>query len=115
MILWCGANTNYTILSYISGNDSIVYALACCVIREVFQCSVLVCFWRVRHAWHKNLMKRCSDMQTRANLSKALGQIVKDISKGCGTVESFDSFMEDFVECKDFMDYFKAIWYPRIG
>lgn len=84
-------------------------------IREVFQCSVLVCFWRVRHAWHKNLMKRCSDMQTRANLSKALGQIVKDISKGCVTVESFDSFMEDFVECKDFMDYFKAIWYPRIG
>lgn len=54
-------------------------------------------------------------MQTRANLSKALGQIVKDISKGCGTVELFDSFMEDFVECKDFMDYFKAIWYPRIG
>ncbi|GJY06142.1 hypothetical protein Tco_0373196 [Tanacetum coccineum] len=54
-------------------------------------------------------------LKTRANLSKALGEIVKDISRGCGTVESFDSFMEDFVECKDFMDYFKAIWYPRIG
>nr|GEV53054.1 zinc ion binding protein [Tanacetum cinerariifolium] len=77
-------------------------------IREVFQCSVLVCFWRVRHACLKNLMKRCLDMQTRANLSKALGQIVKDISKGCGTVEAFNSFMEIFVECKDFMDYFEA-------
>ncbi|GJR10882.1 zinc ion binding protein [Tanacetum coccineum] len=37
------------------------------------------------------------------------------ISKGRETVESFDSLMEHFVECKDFMDYFKAIWYPRIG
>nr|GEX26139.1 zinc ion binding protein [Tanacetum cinerariifolium] len=55
------------------------------------------------------------DMRTRANLSKALGQIVKDISKGCGSVESFVSLMEDVVECEDFMDYFKAIWYPRLG
>nr|GEX66177.1 zinc ion binding protein [Tanacetum cinerariifolium] len=54
-------------------------------------------------------------MRTRANLSKALGQIVKDISQGRGTVESYDSLMEDFVECKDFMDYFKAIWYLRLG
>ncbi|GJV02059.1 hypothetical protein Tco_1335628 [Tanacetum coccineum] len=49
---------------------------------------------KVRHAWHKYLMKRCSDMQTRANLLKALSQIVKDISKGRGTIESFDSLME---------------------
>ena len=27
----------------------------------------------------------------------------------------FEKFMEDFVDCLDFMDYFKAIWYPRIG
>ncbi|XP_071709525.1 uncharacterized protein [Rutidosis leptorrhynchoides] len=84
-------------------------------IRELFQCSVLICFWRVRHAWHKNIIKRCSNMETRAKLSKSLGQIVKDICKGFGSVESFDTFMEDFAECKDFMDYFKAIWYPRIG
>ncbi|GJR63607.1 hypothetical protein Tco_1505769 [Tanacetum coccineum] len=25
------------------------------------------------------------------------------------------SFMEILVECKEFMDYFKASWYPRIG
>ncbi|KAJ6675607.1 ZINC ION BINDING PROTEIN [Salix viminalis] len=30
-------------------------------IREVFQCSVLISFWRVRHAWHKNLIKRFMD------------------------------------------------------
>ncbi|XP_023752833.1 uncharacterized protein LOC111901183 [Lactuca sativa] len=84
-------------------------------IREVFQCSVLISFWRVRHAWHKNLMKRCLDMETRAKLSKTLGQIVKEMCKGCGNVESFDKFMEDFKECRDFMDYFKAIWCPRMG
>ncbi|KAI7746540.1 hypothetical protein M8C21_004682 [Ambrosia artemisiifolia] len=84
-------------------------------IREVFQCSVLICFWRVRHAWHKNLMKRCTTMETRAKLSKALGEIVKNICKGCGTVESFDKFMEDFINCTNFMDYFKAVWYPRMG
>ncbi|KAJ0609562.1 hypothetical protein HanOQP8_Chr03g0121871 [Helianthus annuus] len=84
-------------------------------IREVFQCSVLICFWRVRHAWHKNIMKRCSSMETRAKLSKALGQIVKDICKGFGAIESFDKFMEDNVNCRSFMDYFKAVWYPRMG
>ncbi|KAJ0769609.1 uncharacterized protein LOC110930550 [Helianthus annuus] len=84
-------------------------------IKEVFQCSVLICFWRVRHAWHKNIMKRCSSMETRAKLSKALGQIVKDICKGFGAIESFDKFMEDNVNCRSFMDYFKAVWYPRMG
>ncbi|KAL9993412.1 hypothetical protein Hdeb2414_s1033g00975211 [Helianthus debilis subsp. tardiflorus] len=84
-------------------------------IREVFQCSVLICFWRVRHAWHKNIMKRCSNMETRAKLSKALGQIVKDICKGFGAIDSFDKFMEDNVNCRCFMDYFKAVWYPRMG
>lgn len=84
-------------------------------IREVFQCSVLICFWRVRHTWHKNLMKRCSDVETRAELSRRLGQAVHDICRGPGTVDLFENFMEDFVDCSDFMDYFKAIWYPRIG
>lgn len=84
-------------------------------IREVFRCSVLISFWRVRHAWIGNLMKRCLEMETRAKLSKMLGQIVKEICRGCGTVESFDKFMEDFVECREFMDYFKATWYPRMG
>ncbi|KAG0478762.1 hypothetical protein HPP92_013481 [Vanilla planifolia] len=32
------------------------------IIREVFKCSVLVSFWRVRHLWHKNLIKRCPDV-----------------------------------------------------
>ncbi|CAK9146206.1 unnamed protein product [Ilex paraguariensis] len=84
-------------------------------IREVFQCSVLICFWRVRHAWHKNLMKRCLEIEMRAEISKRLCQAVHNICKGFGAADLFEDFMEDFVDASDFMDYFKAIWFPRIG
>ncbi|KAI8028329.1 hypothetical protein LOK49_LG02G00805 [Camellia lanceoleosa] len=84
-------------------------------IREVFQCSVLISFWRVRHAWHKNLIKRCSEIEMRAEISRRLGQAVYSICRGHGTMDLFDNFMEDFIDGADFMDYFKAIWYPRIG
>ncbi|XP_057981462.1 uncharacterized protein LOC131166868 [Malania oleifera] len=84
-------------------------------IRDVFQCSVLICFWRVRHAWHKNLVKKCSETQMRVEISKRLGQAVHAICRGHETVDLFEDFMEDFIDGSDFMDYFKAIWYPRIG
>lgn len=84
-------------------------------LREVFQCSVLICFWRVRHAWHKNLIKRCPESETRAQISRRLGQSVYNICSGSGTLDLFDDFMEDFVDASDFIDYFKAVWYPRIG
>ncbi|KAL5860558.1 hypothetical protein ACOSQ4_001854 [Xanthoceras sorbifolium] len=84
-------------------------------IRDVFQCSVLVSFWRVRHAWHKNLVKKCTESEMRAEMLSRLGQAVDDICKGHGTVELFEDCMEDFIDASEFMDYFKAVWYPRIG
>ncbi|CAN4127651.1 unnamed protein product [Withania somnifera] len=84
-------------------------------IREVFQCSVLICFWRVRHAWHKNLINKCSELDTCAVIAKRLGQAVHRICKGDGTTELFEQFMEECVDAADFLDYFKAIWYPRLG
>lgn len=84
-------------------------------IREVFQCSVLICFWRVRHAWLKNLMKRCSQTEMRTEIAKKLGQAVNKICKETGTSNVFEAFMEDFVDAAEFMDYFKALWYPRLG
>lgn len=84
-------------------------------IREVFQCSVLISFWRVRHAWHKNLIKRCMETEMCVQISRRLGQTVDDICKGQGTVRLFEVLMEDFVDGSSFMDYFKATWYPRIG
>ncbi|MBA0553521.1 hypothetical protein Golob_012698 [Gossypium lobatum] len=84
-------------------------------VRDVFECTVLISFWRVRHAWHKNLVKRCSETEMCVEISRRLGQAVDDICRGCGNVDLFEKFMEDFVDCLDFMDYFKAVWYPRIG
>ncbi|XP_043692239.1 uncharacterized protein LOC122642727 isoform X2 [Telopea speciosissima] len=84
-------------------------------IRDVFQCSILICFWRVRHAWHKNLLKKCLETELRVEISRRLGQAVYSICKGDGNMDLFEGFMEDFIDCSDFLDYFRAIWFPRIG
>ncbi|XP_051128293.1 uncharacterized protein LOC127249509 isoform X2 [Andrographis paniculata] len=81
-------------------------------IREVFQCTVLISFWRVRHAWHKNLMTRCSEIEMQAEIAKHLSPVVNDIRKG--SVHAFENFMEDLVDAAEFMDYIKAVWHPRI-
>lgn len=92
------------------------FFLFCCIIlRDVFQCSVLISIWRVRHAWHKNLVKRCSEIEMRAEIFRRLGMVVDDICKGNGNVVLFEDCMQDFMDGSDFMDYFKAVWYPRIG
>ncbi|KAF6147702.1 hypothetical protein GIB67_003033 [Kingdonia uniflora] len=85
------------------------------IIREVFQCPVLICFWRVRHAWFKNLVEKCSDIEMRSELSSRLGRAIYSICKGDGNVDLFEDFMEDFLDYSSFMDYFRAVWYPRIG
>ncbi|KAM0947953.1 putative Zinc finger, SWIM-type [Dioscorea sansibarensis] len=85
------------------------------MIREVFQCSVLISFWRVRHAWHKNLIDKCIETNICAEMSKRLGEAVSHVCRGTGDMQLFEAFMEDFVDCSSFMDYFKAVWFPRIG
>lgn len=87
----------------------------CIIFRDVFQCSVLICFWRVRHAWHKNLVKKCIENDMRVEISKRLGEIVDSICRRQGTIRLFEDLMDDFLDESDFMDYFKATWYPRIG
>lgn len=93
-----------------------VFFLFCCIsIRDVFQCSVLISTWRARHAWHKNIVKKCSESETRAEILHQLGCAVDDICKGHGTVDLFKDCMDDFIDSSNFMDYFKAVWYPRLG
>jgi hypothetical protein len=83
--------------------------------REVFQCPVLISLWRIRHAWHKNLVNKCSDNEKRSAMAKFLGDAISSICKGSGDVELFETFMQDFVDCSGFLDYFKALWFPRLG
>lgn len=81
----------------------------------MFQCSVLISFWRLRHAWHKNLVKRCPDTETCAQIFGRLGDAIDAICRKQGTIDLFEGCMEDFIDVSDFMDYFKAVWYPKIG
>jgi len=48
-------------------------------------------------------------------MSKRLGEAMSEICIGQGTVKLFDEFMKDFVDNSEFLEYFKAVWYPRIG
>lgn len=84
-------------------------------IRDVFHCPVLFSFWRIRHAWHKNILKHCTNTPMSVEISEQLGQAIDNICRGCGTVDLFEDFIEDFVDESMFMDYFKAVWYPRLG
>lgn len=85
------------------------------VIRDVFQCAVLISFWRVRHSWHKNLVRKCSNIGMQADVSKRLGELVSDICRGRISLDSFNDFIEDFAACSDFLDYFKGVWFPKLG
>ncbi|KAL5998429.1 hypothetical protein ACLOJK_009369 [Asimina triloba] len=46
---------------------------------------------------------------------RRLGQMVYIICKENADFNCFEDFMEDFVDCSEFLDYFKATWVPRMG
>jgi hypothetical protein len=83
--------------------------------REVFHCPVLISLWRIQHARHKNLVNKCSDIEKRSVMAKCLGDAISIICRGTGDVELFEAFLQDFVECAGFLDYFKVVWLPRLG
>lgn len=83
--------------------------------REVFQCSVLLSYWRVRHSWHKNLVGKCSDTELCVEMSRRLGQAIDDVCQRNGDFDLFQKFAEDFVDCVEFLDHFVAVWLPKLG
>jgi hypothetical protein len=48
-------------------------------------------------------------------MAKRLGNVISSICRGNGGMELFEAFLEDFVDCFSFLDYFKALWFPRLG
>jgi hypothetical protein len=50
--------------------------------REVFHCPVLISLWRIRHAWHKSLVNKCSDIEKRSAMAKRLGDAMSIICRG---------------------------------
>lgn len=60
-------------------------------------------------------MKRCSEIEMRAGIAKKLGEAVHTICRGVGSLKTFEDIMEDVVNAEDFLEYFKAVWLPRLG
>ena len=69
----------------------------------------------MRHAWHKNLMEKCSNEDMRAEIFRRLGSVVSCICLEGGGVDLFSDFLEEFIDSVDFIDYFKSTWFPRLG
>ncbi|KAA0036918.1 Zinc ion binding protein isoform 1 [Cucumis melo var. makuwa] len=84
-------------------------------IREIFQCSVLLSFWRVRHAWHKNILKKCVENEKRAEILRQLEKTVDGVCRGDENVDSFELMIKDQADDPEFVDYFKATWCSRLG
>jgi hypothetical protein len=105
----------YLFLNYLYLLELLNLYVLCIFLRNVFECSVLICFWRVLHIWHKNLVKKCLATEMQVEISRWLWQAVDKICQGQGTVGLFEDLLDDFIDESDFMDYFKAIWYPRMG
>ncbi|KAG6519632.1 hypothetical protein ZIOFF_023129 [Zingiber officinale] len=74
-----------------------------------------ISYWRVLHAFRKSLINKCFEREVRAMMSKRLGEALSSICKGHGGMDLFEAFMEDFVDCREFLDYFSATWFPRLG
>ncbi|XP_011621857.1 uncharacterized protein LOC18430096 isoform X2 [Amborella trichopoda] len=83
-------------------------------IRDVFCCPVLFCAWRVRRAWHRNIIKKCCNIEVQREMFKRLGQIMYSVWSGADSVDAMEEFVQDFVDQTAFMKYFKACWVPKI-
>ncbi|BBN68773.1 SWIM zinc finger family protein [Prunus dulcis] len=83
------------------------------IIREAFQCRVLLCIWRARHSWIRRLLKTCCNFDVQREMFKHLGWLLY-CTRRPNTMDSVEEFMQVFVDQCAFMDYFKSRWLPNI-
>ncbi|ERN03925.1 hypothetical protein AMTR_s00078p00196690 [Amborella trichopoda] len=84
------------------------------VIRDIFQCRILLCLWRVRRVWIRNLLKKCCNFDVQREMFKHLGRILYCSRSGPNATDVVEEFMQVFVDQTAFLEYFKAFWLPRI-
>ncbi|XP_052204058.1 uncharacterized protein LOC127809315 isoform X2 [Diospyros lotus] len=84
------------------------------IIRETFQCRVLICIWHIRRAWVKNLLKKCCNFDVQREMLKHLGRILYCTRSPANTSDAVEEFMQIFVDQCTFMDYFRNKWLPKI-
>ncbi|GMN39761.1 hypothetical protein TIFTF001_008983 [Ficus carica] len=84
------------------------------IIREAFQCRVLLCVWHIRRAWIRSLLKKCCNIDMQREIFKHLGWVLYCTRSGQHTMDALEEFMQVFVDQCAFMDYFKRRWLPSI-
>ncbi|XAR69325.1 hypothetical protein NMG60_11000865 [Bertholletia excelsa] len=84
------------------------------IIREAFQCRVLLCLWHIRRAWAKSLLNKCCNFDVQREMFKHLGRILYCTRSPLNTIEAVEEFMQIFVDQCVFMDYFRINWLPKI-
>lgn len=83
-------------------------------IRDTFCSPVLFCLWRVRRSWHRNVIKKCSNIEVQRELFKRLGKIIYSIWDRTNFMDVLEEFLQDFVDQTAFIQYFKACWVPKL-
>ncbi|XP_028779360.1 uncharacterized protein LOC114735774 [Neltuma alba] len=78
------------------------------IIREAFQCRILLCTWHVRRAWIKKLQKKCCNIEVLQEMFRHLGGILYSTRGGPSAVDAIEEFMQIFVDQCGFIDYFKS-------
>ncbi|KAM7274630.1 hypothetical protein ACFE04_016496 [Oxalis oulophora] len=64
------------------------------IIRETFQCRVLLCIWHVRRKWIRNLSKKCCSIEIRLEMLKHLGCILYSTRNGPNVLDVAEEFMQ---------------------
>ncbi|XP_022153569.1 uncharacterized protein LOC111020586 isoform X2 [Momordica charantia] len=85
------------------------------IIREAFQCQVLLCTWHVRRSWIKNLLNKCSNSDVQREMLKQLGQILYCTRTGPSFADVVEEFKQIFADQCVFVDYFTRRLLPDIG
>ncbi|XP_047342558.1 uncharacterized protein LOC124946046 [Impatiens glandulifera] len=84
------------------------------IVRDSFQCCVLICLWHVRRACLKHILKSCSNVDLQREMFKHLGQVLYCTRNGENSFDSVEEFVHVFVDQSAFMDYFRTKWLNRI-
>ncbi|KAL6980139.1 hypothetical protein U1Q18_021788 [Sarracenia purpurea var. burkii] len=84
------------------------------IIREAFQCRVLISLWHIRRSWVKGLLKKCCNFDVQREMFKHLGRILYCTRNMPNTLDAVEEFIQIFVDQCAFMDYFRSQWLQKI-
>ena len=74
------------------------------------KCTILLCVWKVRRAWLKNVGNKVKGREIKIRIFHALGEIMHSCQDDGSVQHEFVRFLDEFSEHKRFQDYFITTW-----